>query len=295
MKYSCYRFEAVVDWIELEIQTKSPTNFPSIRKQGGLGYVEPINAGDGGAATIFRVMIQDPLRWQDVVRQLGKIETAKPFSCGPRVTGIEISLDAYSHNESKEELAELAARFYTYQTHPASIVARTYREYKGSGEAVPKFDLLIRKLLGGRMIGIGHHRDDPKGRWKADTIAQRIYLKTTDKGGTPIPIGEYRARTEITLRDAGLPCQNLPEWGGVGFEKLSRYFRYRMLTQDMGSLMTTFVKDDPQIGQRKQRNRKEGGTRLYSKNTKADTELNNRARYALRQLSQRWKRAAKCD
>jgi len=53
-------------------------------------------------------------------------------------------------------------------------------------------------------------------------------------------------------------------------------------------MMHMVAKASTQIGERNERRRAGGGTRLYSRATSADRPLNDAARYALRNLSERW-------
>lgn len=297
-------FKAVVDWIEFEIQTENSTHAWRIPKAiEGVSFVTACDPDTGEAfpanmsntpTTLFRPRIQDPKCWADVRQALESTARKFPLVAIPKVIAIEIAFDAYSLDASREELAEIAARFYKFQTHPVSNVQRLYRDYKGSGQAIPNhFSSLVRGLADGWQIGIGHHRDDPCGRWKADTQAQHIYVKTSDSGGQEIPANEHRARIEITLRGSALLCQTLEEWACFKFESLSGYFNFRKLKQGLNPFELLAAEASVNIGERHKRNRKGGGTRLHSKLTIADTALNQKARGALRELSRRWQSCSK--
>lgn len=286
MNYARFRFLAVVDWIELEIQTMKPTNAGAMRRHGELSYATPRDAGDGGAATIFRFKLYDPESWHEVTTKLQAIADAHPLATPPKVTAIEISFDAYSSGASHEEMSELTARFYKYMTHPVSANRRLYHELKGGVKAMPlQFDSLVRHVGEGWQIGIGNKTDDHY---------QHAYLKTTDKGGQQLEEDEHRARVEITLRGAGLPCQTLKEWECFNFTTLTKFFNFRELKPDLDPTTRAWAEKIRQIGERKQRWRVKNdlsgysGERLYAKATKADCTLNDQARYKLRVLSQRW-------
>ena len=96
MDYTRFRFRAVVDWIEIEIQTKTPTNFQTVRRSGSLHYALPMNKGEGGTGTLFRFRIQDPKNWLQVLETCKCITAKLPIEGSPKVVGIEIALDAYS-------------------------------------------------------------------------------------------------------------------------------------------------------------------------------------------------------
>jgi hypothetical protein len=145
-----------------------------------------------------------------------------------------------------------------------------------------------RMLAGGREIIIGN---------KTDELSQRIYFKTTDKGGVPLEDEDmHRARVEITVQGGALPFKSWGEWASFRFERkennLSRFFTFRKdrNLNSLSPLHRIILERRPQIGERKEqrRSRKGGGQRLYNSETVADIELNKRARGALRNLSGRW-------
>lgn len=284
--YSNPRLRAVVDWVQLEIQSAKPTNFWSIQTElrrllclpdSVSPHVEAINESDGGAATIFRITLQAPERHQDIAKVTNSLSAA--FGCGgsPRITAIEIAFDAYGAG------AEQAARFCKFLTNPVSDNCRLYRRGKRQGDTthcIPtRFQTLEQRLAEGWTVGIGSN---------SDNYRQRIYHKTTDNNGTPIPQSDHRARIEITLRGEALPFQTLEELQRFKFSDLSEFFRFRKLKPDLSPLEQVNADASAQIGERRTRNRREGGTRLFSRLTQADADLNTRARDALRELSRRW-------
>ena len=278
MDYSRFRFRAVVDWIELEIHTAKPTNFQTLKKAGILPYVEAQNAGAGGSATTFRFKLYDLASWNDLSRIVSDLDTKYPFSRAPVITGMEIALDAYSKGEATPyELAELVANYYRNMTQPVSNNKRLYRDYKGSGQPIPQqFSSLVRHVSEGWQIAIGD---------KEAEQYQHMYFKTTDKG-KPLSENAHRARVEVTLREKKLLCHGLEELQVFDFTSVSGYFKFRKQLDERASLLAT---RSQQIGEKKQRNRKEGGTRLSFKHTEADLVLNRKAYDALRDLFRRWK------
>jgi hypothetical protein len=282
MDYSRFRFKAVVDWIEIEIQTAKPTNFHTLRRIGTLPHVRAQNEGPGGAATIFRFEVYDPDSWHDIILSISKLEAEYAFSAAPIVTGIEIAFDAYSKGEATaDELCELTASYYRNMTLPVSSNRRLYRDFKGSGKAIPRqFPALIRDISEGWQIGIGD---------KKAAQYQHLYFKTVDYNGKELPKAKHRARIEITLRGNELPS-SIEEWREKDFTKVSRFFKFRKPKDNLDSFTQVIVGAVPQIGERKERKRKEGGgVRLYHKPTQADKVLNEKASQALRNLTSRWK------
>lgn len=111
------------------------------------------------------------------------------------------------------------------------------------------------------------------------------YFKTTD-GGKPC---QPRARIEITLRGAKLPCSTHEEWSMFNFATLAKpYFNFRKLRPDLTPLSQLSADSNIRIGKRIIRNRRGGGTKLFNSLTSADTKLNSLARDKLRSLSDRW-------
>jgi hypothetical protein len=284
MPYSSFRFRSVVDWIELEIHTQTPTNFwtlqNTLREIQKLPeeinpYVKPLDEGAGGAASNFSFRFQEPSSLHEVKRLLDEVTSRFELKGPLLVTAIEIALDAYGANP------EQAARFYKFATKMVSKNRRLYRELNvDKVHGIPaNFKSLVRHLSEGWQIAVGDNDAD---------YYQHIYWKTTDNNGTPLPESEHRARIEITLRGAALPHQELDYWEGFKFKSLSAYFRFRTLKFGLDPMMLVLADANDQIGELHKRNRKEGGTRLYSKLTLADTPLNGRARDALRELTRRW-------
>jgi hypothetical protein len=282
MDYTRFRFRAVVDWIEIEIRTEKPTNFQTFRRVGTLSYVKAQDEGAGGAASIFRFKIYDPDCWNDIILKIAELKAEHAFSTAPIITGIEIAFDAYSKGEANvDELPELAASYYRNMTLPVSSNRRLYRDYKGSGKAIPRqFSALVRDISEGWQIGVGD---------KAAEQYQHIYFKTVDHNGQKLPKVKHRARIEITLRGNELPS-SIEEWREKDFTKVSRFFKFRKPKDNLDPLTQITVGAVPQIGERKERKRKEGGgVRLYHKPTQADKVLNEKASQALRNLTSRWK------
>lgn len=279
MDYTLFRFKAVVDWVEIEITTTTPTNFTTIRRKGRLCYVAPLNASSGGAASRFRFRIYDPDSWAGIRQIVAEIERSKPFSTLPKVTGIEVSFDAYSKGATSDQLATLAADFARFNSAAISDNKRIAGRWKGDTEGIPNQATMRRKVAAGREVVIGD-RDDP--------ITQRAYFKTTDHNGQPIPNqSDHRARIEVTLQGDAMPITTLDECDGYRFEGLAEFFKFRTLKDGLDPVEKAAADSLPRIGKRGERNRREGGTRLYAKPTRADTALNRKAYDALRELTRR--------
>lgn len=284
-----FKFRAVVDWIEIQIHTTETTHGDAIFRHTGL-YADPINPSDiGKSASIFNIKIQDPANWQAVVEVVELIKTKHTLAKSFEVVGIEVSFDAYNRNsaDSTENLALLVANFHRYNTHTnenrlAKNLGRLdkARMYRMKGEkslATPSnMQSLVRKLIEGWQIGIGNQKSD---------CYQHLYFKTTDGG----KLCEPRARIEITLRGTNLPCAAHDEWSKFNFATLAKlYFSFRKLRLDLTPLDKVNADASVRVGRRIIRNRRAGGTELFSGLTQADTKLNSLARDKLRDLTDRW-------
>ncbi|MES2365737.1 MAG: hypothetical protein V4563_07600 [Pseudomonadota bacterium] len=290
--YCELRFRAVVDWAEFEICTTKTTNFWTVQQalreiQGLPRNVSPyvagydINTGKkypecdvNKPSTLFRFRVQDPTNFQVLETVLAFIEAKFCLQSSSSLIAIEVALDAYNANP------EQAARFYKFLS---TVVSSNRRIYRGNREIVKSVPIPIatitQRLSEGWQIGIG---DQPADYY------QHIYWKTTDNNGTPIPDSEYRARIEITLRGSALTSSSLGDFACFDFGSLNKFFRFRMMKPGLEPRMQCLADSYEQIGERKSRKRSEGGIRLYSTLTQADTALNGRARDALKELSRRW-------
>jgi hypothetical protein len=169
-------------------------------------------------------------------------------------------------------------------TKPVSTNRRLYRDYKGSGKAVPgQFASLVRHLAEGWQLGVGN---------KGDDRYQHIYVKDTDTIKGERRAIEPRARMEIRLGGAplhdALPYQTPDDWQYCQFERLTAYFRLRTLKENLDPLAQTVVEAADQIGERKTRNRRGGGIRDIQQATKSDQSMRLSVRHCAT-LSNRWR------
>lgn len=279
---------AVVDWIEVEIQTINTTNFQTVQRafRKALYLPESINiwvkahdANEGGGTCRFSVRIQDVTRYSDLEKWLINVSAMLPISENWLISKMELALDVYCNDPEA-----MTARLYKFMANPASNNRRIYHEGRGTPKAVPRhFDSIIRHLSEGWQIAIGN---------KTDERYQHLYVKDSDTINGERQAVQKRARLEIRLSGAALPYQTREEWQQCKFERLADYFRQRQLKTDLEPLIQTMAEAADQIGERRTRNRREGGTRQYSKATKADP-INEAIRQVLRDLSKRWKGTGK--
>lgn len=299
-----FDFRSTIDFIEVEIHLAAPTSLKSLQAKlprilglapGRRASVDLVDRGDGGEFRHFKTRIQDPANWLAVTRVLKGIIREFNLAAPPRITAVEIALDAYRKpGTTHQELAEMAAHLYRARSQRISGNARLNRDYKGSGQEIPAhFGSLARHLAAGWQINIGNSNE----RYgPIDPVCGHVYVKTTDDGGADLPHDQHRARFEIRIQGAALP-QTLSEWSRFKFESLcqpdqdgSRLFHWLKLKVGAEDSITGQwrASSASQLDERKQRWKKGGGSRLFAKDIQADTELNKLARVQLRMLTKRW-------
>jgi len=281
-KYSGYRFEAVIDWIEIKIVLTNASNFDTLRKRLGVPHVDPLDKGAGGAATEFVFKVHDVRSWKDLDKQLALLTHDHPLACPPEVSGIEIAFDAYSLKNDREELVQMAARFYTCSSFMASENRRLAGAFKGSGKALVSATDVSRGLDAGLNIYVGDRNAD---------IGQHMYVKVTDNNKAPIPVEKHRARSEVPRSGTELPYKSLADWKNYNFTQDAKFFKYQEKKDDLPPAIDCAVNHLAQVGERRARKRKDGGTRVHSSSTVADAELNALAYEALRKLTRRMGKA----
>ncbi len=277
--YSRYRFRAEVDWIELKLVLTKTTNFQTVRRRLGVEYAEPDAPGAGGAGVEFTVKIQSPSSWAEVNARLEQLTVDHPLAKPVEVTGIEIALDAYSRNESFDDLVEMASRFYREACKLVSANRRASKTKRDGSYALESADQLRRLVTDGYNIYIGN---------RTDAERQHIYVKQTD-GQSFLPLAQQRARTEFTLTGEKVPVLLFEDWREYRFESFAAYFKYRQLKSELSPYVATPMQSMPQIGERRPRFSSHGKKRSFSLSTEADLKLNALAFNALRELGRRWK------
>lgn len=280
-RFAGFRFRSVVDYVVLGVHTLTPSNAWSINRTTGSTFVKPINPGDSGATDRFEIRIDDPASWADVEEQLRAVEARYGLASQPVVLMIEVSLDGCEGSGDLDAMAGLAHHFFRFMISHCSDNARLTR-HKGETEGayVTAPAELLKKVRAGRTIFIGN---------VGDPITQRIYAKTTDRVDVRLPIGEWRARMEVTLSGSALPFTSLEDARAFRFESLTnRWFRFRRPSEDL---------DDMPIMVRLARNRMpilgtrtDHGRLRYGSTTRADRRLNGLAYEALRNLTARMSR-----
>lgn len=292
MDYSKFRFQAVVDFIEVEIETTHSTKGHTVAARCAVSFADPQNEGPGKAATVFRIRLYDLDTFADFQGTINRIKAACDLQREPVVTMIEVAFDGYSDPTSGgltlRDLAELAGHFVYRLASPVSQNTRTYRDHKGSAAALPRtFDGLVREMEIGRNVGIGNATDD---------LYQHAYVKITDHNKKPIVDAlQHRARFEVRLAGEALPFPEILSWQGFKFESLSKHINFRRKPENLSAFESMLIDAKGANASHRspacQKRRRDGkviggGTTAFK--MPADTHLNTLVRSKLRDLSRRW-------
>lgn len=289
MNYGLFRFEAVVDFIEVRIHTTARNHGGRMKRAlhlHGISYVEPLRPDPAGWSSHFAIKLYD-LRTHAALRsKLDTIEQSFPFASPPTITMIEVAFDGYLKDQvaptNSDHLAVLAARMAYRLAEPVSDNRRIYRYGQGSPTAIPRtLQSVERKIREGWNVGIGDKTGD---RY------QHCYLKVTDDNKKPIPTKDHRARFEIRLAGAGLPHMDVESYRDFKYETLSRYICFRKEDETATPLQQAIIAGyGDQASHRKNVKRRNGGG-IRTAILPRDEELNRIVRKRLQTLTQRWQR-----
>jgi hypothetical protein len=115
MNYGQLRFSAVVDWVEIHIETLKSTNFQTIQNAFSEAlklpanlniYAQAIDANAGGGSCHFSVRIHDVTRHSDIAKCLRKVNLKLPLADHWHMRKIEVAIDAFG-----DDPATTAGRF----------------------------------------------------------------------------------------------------------------------------------------------------------------------------------------
>lgn len=270
-----FKYKATIDWIKIEITTFKDSNFNSIRNLFKAYFVEPINPSAGGATNQFKFKIHDLSSWRTLEDMISQANSTKSISA-VKILAIEISFDAFSINNNKEELLEKVAEFYKFNQNPTSENHRLVGSKKYSPEDTGHLNSNIFKMDRGMSICIGNQ--------DTDSISQRIYYKTMDNNAN-LPIELHRARYEVILRNENLPFHTIEEAKKYKFTSLAKWFKFRKTDETATGLAQLIPKAIKQLGKVNMKRRTGGGLIVNLWGTKADIALNQIAYESLRGLT----------
>lgn len=287
MDYSLFTFSAVVDFIEVCIHTTAKNHGGRMKRAlhlHGISYVTPVQPDAGGWSSYFTIPLYDLRSFAALQSKLSVIEEQFPFASQPTVSMVEVAFDGRlkdsTASANHNHLAALAAHMAFRLAEPVSNNRRLFRDAKGISAAMPRtLEVLERKMLEGWNVGIGDKTGDQY---------QHCYLKTTDYNKKPIPIKDYRARFEIRLAGAGLPCTDIESYRDFRFETLAQYICFRKEDESASALQQAIIAGyADQASYRKNIKRREGGGFITALMPR-DEELNRIVRKRLQTLTKRW-------
>jgi hypothetical protein len=284
-----FRARAVVDWIKIEIETSKPTNFHTVQDRlrmvlatPGKPWVEGLNEGPGRAATRFAIKLHDLTSYGELIGILDRLGRHVDLTGERKVLALEVAVDFYSGRNDRAELEALVLRL------KHSICAEGEKE-------------LEEGLITERVENVRELRADRTLLIEAPDLTWRVYLKVTDNNKRPIlDPNLHRARVEVTLENV----ETFPEWvtlnglANFRFQGLTRFFTFRTLIPDP----TIAVPPSPVMecirkrrwdmvlgrGHRELPRPRKSERRKHHRATRADSQLKERVRDALRDLSRRF-------
>lgn len=294
-----------MDWCDLYFHTVTPAVGHKVRSKlresFNVSRVIPLDDNTGEelkgtdlsrSHTKFKARVQDPARMSVLTDLASKMKREYGLASPPGVMAVEIALDVYVEGAEQEDLAKVVRYLFWTASGLVSENRRLYRDWKGSGKAIPqKRESFLRDLAKGYTLGVGS---------KTDPMYQRMYVKTTDNKES-LPQDQWRARTEVALSGDALPCKSLDQLARFNFVSLRkhrgiRFFSFHTVKDYLTPFDEQIMCRMTQIGERQPRPRARpdgaghSGQRLYGKNTQADWQLNGKAGDALKALSRRWQR-----
>lgn len=310
--YTAFEFEAVVDWIEIEVTLRLPTQPQHVRNRiathlphwGRPPYIAPLTEAKSRSTRKIGFRVQDPAGPTTLMRE---IQAVAPPGNGPikeedvRIVGIEVSIDAYHPAQDPHALADMTLHLFCMHARPPKRAGLELNMERGAGP-LPLTDNSNRVITEPRHFRWADGGSDTlqafidgytvrAGDAGADHTA-RYYLKTADSlDGTsyaPLLMTEHSARIEVTLTGACTPFDSISAWRAFKFASLAKHFGMRTVnrpasTSDARSRVRTagIPTDEARIQDHKRSTRR---------GTRADGVWYELARNALRALARAQKK-----
>lgn len=298
MDCSRIRHKTVIDWVEFEINTATPTNFMTVQRvlnallglpEGTKQSVTGLGAESDRATTIFRFRIQDPTRYADIKAVFAGLEERFPFRLPPRVTAIEVAFDTYGTGASARQLAEIVTDRYRFSTAAPSRNWHFYRMPNEGRHYVG--DLKLSEVV--NLFKDGWQLTD---NGKDADIRLHLYVKTWNEGATLNDPTKHRARFEATLQGAALPFTTLAGLESFDFASLSHLFKFRTFKDASPHPAVAYARQwsagQHGLGWTRPRyhDGRIVGTSEFKRWTVADTLLNDAIKRKLRGLTASWRK-----
>lgn len=282
------RARACVDWIELLVILPAPSQFRHVKARApahwGRLFVDAI---DGEASSRrFQLRIQDPGPPALVFHELQSLSAHGPVLAeNVEVMGLELAVDFTPTVPGSHDLAQVAAYLHEHLARPPDGPHRLLQQ--GRYQAAAGRQSIIAALAEGRTLAIGE-------RSAADRV--RVYTKTYNtrdgQSYAPLPHAQHTARMERTLTGPACPVTTMAEWRAFRFETMAERFAMVLPTQDAAPLTVTIrTAYGPALGRPDDPKKRTGHRRQSARATRRDTPLNAQIRQALRDLTERTRRA----
>lgn len=264
-----FRFQAVIDWVEIKFELASSTQHQHVQTElrkhlDRNSHIDAADAGSGNVAETFVVKVQEPTSVAVLLDVADTLEARYGFRIPPTITGIEISLDAYSKKNCSTERALLlgvmqhtictSRDIWTNQNDRPRSIYGSNREVdqakNDEGRGVPSRHYLCPSPEG--VQAEAWWNQEPK-TYKAPALDGTMYLGGKDRDmmirimdkimdrqrpedGTRDDLADdkKRVRIEVTLKGAELTRQGLNRLDDLqhfDFSKLQKdYFRFMLPT-----------------------------------------------------------------
>jgi hypothetical protein len=296
-----FRFRAVVDWVAVEIHLTERSNFWTVQAalraalrlpNTATPYIEPLDEGDGRAASMFRLRIQDPKRMSRVTQALAELHERFQLKA-VEIVAIEVAFDTYRKGGTLGQLAEIAADRFRFLTSAPGDDWYFYRD-KGDGRRYVNTLDHRRELI--RCFEEQWQLTDRQA--KSADVRYHAYVKTRDADRQLLP-QHHRARIEITLQGASLPFRTAEALEAFNFTALAKHFKFRRFADNLHpaarlALMSWSKEQHGRRGKYRRPNRSQvgryAGTSVFKCSTVADEELNAVVYECLRKLTRDWRR-----
>lgn len=229
------KFKAVIDLVEFQITTASPTQFRYVRahlaeKLKEPPFVDPIDPatgktkeGEGQTTNVFKIRMYDDCAnsYRETLELFEHLAKRYPLTCAPQITGLELSFDAYSPDDKK--LREVTRFFMAHLSAPNRDV-RKFDPVRNETRRIDQWPDLDPTNPDGSLYVLS----------AAEPLAYRVYLKRTDgkrdgQQGTELLREQWRARAEFTLTGKKLEEHGLRSLGDlakIDLVKLGKHLRF---------------------------------------------------------------------
>jgi hypothetical protein len=240
-----FMVSALVDWIDLAIQTKIPTQPQYIQRvlagsavlSGKIVYVAPIDPEPGNVARAFVIRLHDAPanNYRSLCSLLDHLQQTYPFTEEPKIRGIEVACDFKHKGKHNQAKADTLAMTYRLQSSLYVSDAYKFQDDKARPrQFVPGLGNKFLDSRGDRLdpeynFRIGS-KPQPEKSLIGDPVSWQVYFKQTDNNQKPLDPSQWRARVEVTLtqgapKDIGL--NNLSDLEGFDFRAFCQHFHFR--------------------------------------------------------------------